>query len=77
MVMATIFFEFFGILMGARLFHSLPQSKRQKQLKVWRNAPISLFGNFVDFYEKMGVFAYFSDLFEREEKERAEKQVRS
>lgn len=76
MVMATIFFEFFGILMGARLFHSLPQSKRQKQLKVWRNAPISLFGNFVDFYEKMGVFAYFSDLFERQEKERAEKQVR-
>jgi len=67
MVCATILFEFFGILVGARLFHNLSQSRRQKQLRIWRNAPISLFGNFVDFYEKMGVFAYFSDLFERKE----------
>jgi len=67
MVMATILFEFFGILVGARLFHNLPQSRRQRQLRIWRNSPVSLFGNFVDFYEKMGVFAYFSDLFERKE----------
>ncbi len=76
MVMATIFFEFFGILLGARLFHNLSQSRRQQQLRIWRNVPISLFGNFVDFYEKMGTFAYFSDPFERKEKERAEEQVK-
>jgi hypothetical protein len=66
MMGATVAFELYGVVVGGRLFHQLSPEKRRKQIQQWRDAPISFFQDFLDFYEKMGVFAYFTERFGEE-----------
>jgi hypothetical protein len=61
MMGATVAFDLYGILVGGRLFHQLDPEQRRRQIQQWRDAPISFFQNFLDFYEKMGVFVYFTE----------------
>lgn len=63
---ATVVFDAMGILYAGRPFRSQPTPSRHKQMESWRNAPIGFLRNYLDFWEKMGVFVYFSTLEEKE-----------
>jgi hypothetical protein len=55
----TIAFDASGTFAGGLPFHRLSLERRVGWLKAWRRAPVSVLGDFVDFYEKMGVFTYW------------------
>jgi hypothetical protein len=61
MMGATLAFDLYGFAVGGRPFHSLPSDARRRQIRQWREAPISFCQDFLDFYEKMGTFVYFSE----------------
>jgi hypothetical protein len=63
----TVAFDASASLMGGRPFHRQPLARRQRWLRLWRGAPVSVLGDFVDFYEKMGVFTYWCWVEERQE----------
>ena len=42
--------------------HRRPVRDRAKRLDRWRRAPIGTLRTFVDFYEKMGTFAYYTHI---------------
>ncbi|MDQ7821172.1 MAG: hypothetical protein RDV48_00120 [Candidatus Eremiobacteraeota bacterium] len=62
MMMATVFFDAAGFFFAVKPFHSQSLARRTRQIRKWRSFPVSFFGNFVDFYEKMSTFVYFSYL---------------
>ena len=59
---ATLFFDATGALAGGRPFRKLPDEQRHKVVELWRKAPISFFQDFLEFYGKMGIFVYFSEV---------------
>ncbi|MFH1469789.1 MAG: hypothetical protein ABIO70_35720 [Pseudomonadota bacterium] len=59
---ATLFFDATGALSGGLPFRMLPQERRQRVVELWRKAPISFFQDFLEFYGKMGIFVYFSEV---------------
>ncbi|MBN1334900.1 MAG: hypothetical protein JXB39_02965 [Deltaproteobacteria bacterium] len=61
MMAATLAFDASGVAFGRRPFRFLPPEARARVLEAWRNAPVGVFRTFVEFYEKMGTFVYFSE----------------
>jgi hypothetical protein len=59
---ATLFFDATGALAGGLPFRMLPEERRRKVVALWRRAPISFFQDFLEFYGKMGIFVYFSEV---------------
>lgn len=66
MLAATVAFEAYGLANGAARFSRATPERRRRQLAAWRRAPLAVFRDFVAFYEKMGNFAYFSLVEERD-----------
>lgn len=66
MMGASLVFDWSGLLFAGSRFHRQQPDRRGRQLRWWRNAPLGFLRDFMDFYGKMGVFAYFSELEERE-----------
>jgi hypothetical protein len=66
MVLFTHVFDAYGLVTGGRPFHSLSEEERRQQLSAWRESPIGFCRDFVDFYEKMGIFSYWSVVEEQE-----------
>jgi hypothetical protein len=64
MMAATLVFDGSGVVFGRRPFRSLPPEARARVLNAWRRAPVGVFRTFVEFYEKMGTFVYFSEKYE-------------
>ncbi len=64
MMAATLAFDASGVAFGRRPFRSLPPEARARVLAAWRTAPVGVFRTFVEFYEKMGTFVYFSEKYE-------------
>jgi hypothetical protein len=58
-------FELWGMGAGARFSRLSPQ-KRRELVRQWRESRITLMQDFIQFYQKMAVFIYYSLLTERE-----------
>ena len=69
MASATVVFDLAGWVHAGRPFRRQGVDAQHKQMETWRNAPIGFFRDFLDFWEKMGVFVYFSTVEEKEGKE--------
>ena len=67
MMGATLVFDGSGLVLGGRPFRSLPPDARARVLAAWRRSPVGVFRTFVEFYEKMGTFVYFSEKYESAE----------
>jgi len=52
---------------GGKPFSSQPAERQRALLDAWKYGPISLTRDFVQFYEKMGVFIWYSLVEEAEE----------
>ena len=60
MLALTTLFEQGGWATGGAPFSALPAARQAAVLGAWRRSPIPFCRDFVDFYEKMGVFVYWS-----------------
>jgi hypothetical protein len=65
MMLLTVLFDAWGILRRGRPFHAQTLEERRAQMAAWRAAPFNLARSFVDFYDRMASFIYFSDLEEK------------
>ncbi len=59
-VVLTWVFEWWGLLHGGRRFRHLGAARQERQLRLWRRAPLGLMRDLVEFYEKMGTFVFWS-----------------
>lgn len=59
---ATILFGVYGILIGGRLFYKLPDHLKHRQVKAWKYSKISLFRDFIRFYESLIFLCLFSEI---------------
>ena len=59
---ATLFLDLFGVGVALRPFKLQSDAQRAKTLRVWGEMPVSFFKDFLDFYGKMAVFVYLSEL---------------
>ncbi|MCM3596576.1 hypothetical protein M4D55_12385 [Metabacillus idriensis] len=59
---ATIFFGFYGLFVGGKLFQNLPEELKVNQIKRWKNSKISYFRDFIRFYESLIFLRLFSKL---------------
>lgn len=60
--MATIFFGFYGIFIGGKLFQHLPEDLKVRQIKAWKYSRISYFRDFIRFYEILIFLWLFSEV---------------
>ncbi|WP_416826508.1 hypothetical protein [Ectobacillus polymachus] len=60
--LATIFFGFYGIFIGGKLFPYLPEDMKIRQIKAWKYSKISLFRDFIRFYESLIFLRLFSEV---------------
>jgi hypothetical protein len=60
MLGTAVVFERSSLLRGGRAFSQMDQAARAAKLRRWRRAPIGVLRDFVAFYEKLGVFVYYS-----------------
>ena len=60
MVGLTAAFDLYGLLRTGRRFRKQRPEQRRAQLAQWKHGPVGLGRSFVDFYEKMGIFVYYS-----------------
>lgn len=58
----TAAFDMWGVVTAGRRFSRQTHEQQKRQLAQWKNAPVGLCRNFVDFYQKMGIFCYYSQL---------------
>ncbi len=56
----THVFDWWGLLHGGRRFRSLSREQQQRQVSLWRRAPLGLMRDTIEFYEKMGTFVFWS-----------------
>ena len=61
----TLFFDMAGVSHGGHRTHHLDPAQRRALLDQWKTAPLGPLRDFVAFYEKMGVFIYYSLLEEQ------------
>ncbi|MGG3738049.1 hypothetical protein [Aeribacillus pallidus] len=59
---ATIFFGFYGIFIGGKLFQHLPEKLKVRQVKSWKHSKISYFRDFIRFYESLIYLWLFSEI---------------
>jgi hypothetical protein len=59
MVLLTVLFDLFGVLVSGRPFHRHGLEGRRRVLERWRSLPFGFCAGFADFYQKMSTFAYF------------------
>lgn len=48
------------LLFGLGGYTRMPKAKRVRRIERWRRSPVSPLRDFVEFYEKMGTFVYYS-----------------
>ena len=60
MQLLTLVFDWWGLFTGGRRFRALPRPQRERQVRLWRNSPLGLMRDTVEFYEKMGTFVFWS-----------------
>ena len=68
MAIFTLLFDAAAASRGGRPFRALTLAERAAWLARWRSLPLSFFQDFADFYEKMGVFVYYSHVEEAGER---------
>ncbi len=60
MLAMTLAFDWYGAVTTGRPFRHQPSAARRRQLDLWRTSRIGACRDFVAFYEKMTLFAYYS-----------------
>ncbi len=68
MALFTLLFDAAAATSGGRPFRALPLAARVAWLARWRALPLSVCQDFADFYEKMGVFVFYSHMEEAGER---------
>lgn len=66
MLSAALLFDEGARAAGGRRFRELDHRARLAWLDRWRGAPVGVLRDFVAFFEKMGVFVYYSHVEENE-----------
>ena len=56
----TLAFDASSVATHGRRFRALTLPEQKRQLRQWRGAKVGILKDFVSFYEKMGVFAYYN-----------------
>ena len=59
--LATLFFDFFGLVHAGRPFHTQDQSARWRQIEAWRSAVFPPARDFIRFYESLVLYRWYSD----------------
>jgi hypothetical protein len=60
MSMVTILFDWYGVIRRGARFVSQSSESQQRQIQQWRNSPIVTLREFIQFYEKLLAFIYYS-----------------
>ena len=55
-----VFFDWWGVLRSGRPFQHQTSAQQHAQLTAWTSSPVGLFRDFVSFFRRMGVFAWYS-----------------
>ena len=59
--LATVLFDFFGVALRGRRFHTQPHATRWRQIEAWRNGPFPPTRDFVRFYESLILYRWYAD----------------
>jgi hypothetical protein len=60
MSLLTILFDWYGVIRRGARFVSQSSESQQRQIQQWRNSRITILREFVQFYEKLLAFIYYS-----------------
>ncbi|MBL8012246.1 MAG: hypothetical protein JNN05_00215 [Candidatus Omnitrophica bacterium] len=60
MIILTMAFDVCGLLFGGKMFRYLSYEKQRQQFLVWQKSSIGPCRDLIMFYQKMGIFIYFS-----------------
>lgn len=60
MVILTVSFDLWGLLVSLRPFRSQSHSQRLRQIRGWGGLPFGVCQDFLDFHTKMSTFIYYS-----------------
>lgn len=61
----TLTYESHGVARYGQAMHALPADKRRRLFKKWKTSPVGPLRDWTQFYEKMGVFVYWSTMEDR------------
>jgi len=61
MMILTIAFDWYGFITTGRRFHSQLPLARQNQITRWKNSRLGVFQDFIQFYETLTFFIYYSN----------------
>lgn len=59
--LATLFFDYFGLVHDRRLFHSQDQDARWRQIQAWRSSVLPPARDFIRFYESLILYCWYSN----------------
>jgi hypothetical protein len=59
--LATLFFDFFGLVHAGRFFHSQDQDARWRQIQAWRSSALPPARDFIRFYESLVLYRWYSE----------------
>ena len=62
MIVLTVFFDYSGLLRTGRRFSRQSLDRRQSQIAAWRRSKIGPFRDFVEFYESLTVYGWYSHI---------------
>ena len=62
LIVATLFFNMYGVVYGGKFFHRLPHSARLKQIASWKRSKLSFCRDLIRFYESLTVVSLYSRL---------------
>ena len=62
MAMLTLMYESHGIARYGQAMHALAPEKRRRMFSRWKDSPVGPMRDWTQFYEKMGVFVYWSTM---------------
>lgn len=61
MLILTLKFDLYGILICGRRFQKQSVQQREKQIRHWKNSIFGPCRDFIDFYQKLIFFIYYSE----------------
>jgi len=65
MAMLTLMWDYSSVAEVGHRAHQLAPSLRRERFSAWKTGPIGPFRDWTQFYEKMGVFVFFSTMEDR------------
>ena len=60
MVFLTIVFDFYGLIIKGQRFHKQHPQIRSQLIQNWKNSSVTVFNDFIRFYETLTIFICYS-----------------